>query len=152
MKLNKAVLLAFLSSALLASGAYADDNGKKGKRDRGFGASNPGMIIKRMTRHLDLDDAQHDSVKNIIEAAKPEMQALREKSRANRDALQALTANDAGVQNLAIANGELATEATLLFARVRSDVDAVLTDEQRAKLAELVSRRGDREGRRRNRN
>ena len=95
-------------------------------------------MLEHMADHLDLDDTQRDAVNNIIEAAKPEIQALREKARANREALEALDASDAAysteLNNIAISNGELATEGTLLFTRIRTEVHAVLTDEQIAKL------------------
>lgn len=149
MKMNKVVLLALVSSAVLATGAYADFDGKKGQRDRsfggpGFGMPHPGMITGRMADHLDLDDAQRESVENIMSAAKPEIKALREKLRANHDALKTLAADDPEVQNLALSNGTLATEGTLLFVRIRGELDAVLTDEQRAKLAEFKDRKDKR--------
>lgn len=156
MKINKTLILAFLSSALLAGGAYADNHGKRGQNDRGFGGggaevSNPDRMVKRLTKHLELDETQQDSVRNIMEAAKPEVDALRDQVRANRAAIKELATNDAEIQNLAISNGALATEATLLFARVRGEVNAVLTDEQRTKLAELKNRKGDGKRRRKNR-
>ena len=92
------------------------------------------MISGRMADRLDLDETQRETVKNIMEAAQPEMKALREKLRANHDALQALDVGDPEVQNIAASNGELATEATLLFSRIRGEIHAVLTDEQRAQL------------------
>jgi len=152
MKMNKTVLLVLVSSAVLATGAYAAFDGDKGRGDRhfggpGFGMPQPGMITGRMAERLDLDDAQRESVENVMSAAKPELKALREKLRANHDALKSLSADDPEVQNIAISNGALATEATLLFARVRTEIDAVLTDEQRAKLAEFKDRKGkDRKG------
>ena len=105
----------------------------------------------RIAERLDLDEAQRESVDNIMTAAKPEIKALRERAKANHEALRALGPADPEVQNIAISNGELATEATLLFARVRCEIDAVLTDEQRAELAELKDRAGDRRGDRKRR-
>jgi Spy/CpxP family protein refolding chaperone len=151
--MNRTALLALLTSGLLATSAYAEVDDKKGPRGRhfdgpGFGMPQPGMMIGRMAERLGLDDAQRETVKNIMEAAKPEIKALRERTKANHEALKALAPGDPEVQNIAISNGELATEATLLFARVRGEIDAVLTDEQRAELAELKDRAGDRRGNR----
>ena len=156
MRMNKTVFLALLTSGLLATSAYADFDGKKGPRDRhfdgpGFGMPHPGMISERMAERLGLDEAQRESVDNIMSAAKPEIKALREKAKANRDALKELDASDPEVQNIAISNGELATEATLLFARVRGEINAVLTDEQRAELAELKEHKADRRAERKER-
>lgn len=156
MKVNKYVLLALVSSAVLATGAYADFDGKKGRGDRqfggpGFGMPNPGMISERMADRLDLDDTQRESVESIMSAAKPEIKALREQLRANHDALKTLSVDDPEVQNIALSNGTLATEGTLLFVRIRGEIDAVLTDEQRAQLAELKDRKSDRSERRKDR-
>lgn len=156
MKMNKAVLLGLASSAILATAVYADFDGRKGSHDRhfggpGFGMPQPDMIVARMAEHLDLDDVQRESVENIMSAAQPEMEALREKVRANREAMRTLGANDPELQNIAISNGELATEGTLLFTRIRSEVDAVLTNEQRAKLAEFKDHKRDRAERRKER-
>ena len=156
MRMNKTALLALLTSGLLATSAYADIDGKKGPRGRhfdgpGFGMPHPGLMSGRMAERLGLDETQREAVDNIMNAAKPEMKALRERARANHEALKALDAGNPGVQNLAISNGELATEATLLFARVRGEIDAVLTDEQRAELAEIKERASDRRAERKER-
>lgn len=105
----------------------------------GFGLGNPELMFEHMSDHLDLDAGQRDAVHNILEAAKPEIEALREQVRANREALQALDSNDPAyatqLNNLALSNGQLATDGTLLATRIRTEIDAVLTDEQREKLA-----------------
>ena len=156
MNTRKAGLLAFVTVAMLATIAYAGDNdGRPGPGRHGggpgFGIPDPGMMIGRMAEHLDLDDVQRESVKNIMEAAKPELKALREQFSSNREALQALDAGDPEVQNIAISNGQLATEGTLLFSRIRGEIHAVLTDEQLAKAAELKDQRKERGERRKDR-
>ncbi len=131
-------LLAVVPLAVFSTAALAERGGPPGMFGGGPGFMGPGLMLEHMADHLDLDDAQRNAVNNILEAAKPEIQALREKARANRDALEALDVNDAAysaeLNNIAISNGELATEGTLLFTRIRTDVHAVLTDEQIAKL------------------
>ncbi len=138
MKKTTIALLATVSLAALSTAALAERGGPPGAFGGGPGFMGPGLMLEHMADHLDLDDAQRDAVNNIIEASKPEIQALREKARANREALEALDANDAAysaeLNNIAISNGELATEGTLLFTRIRTEVHAVLTDEQIAKL------------------
>ncbi|MDX2412460.1 MAG: Spy/CpxP family protein refolding chaperone [Woeseiaceae bacterium] len=156
MNTRKAGLLAFVTVAMLATIAYAGGNdGRPGPGRHGggpgFGMPDPGMMIGRMAEHLDLDDVQRESVKNIMEAAKPELKALREQFSSNREALQALDAGDPEVQNIAISNGQLATEGTLLFSRIRGEIHAVLTDEQLAKAAELKDQRKERGERRKDR-
>lgn len=149
MNTKRAGLLAFVAAAMFATIAYAGGNdGRPGPGRHGdgfgFGMPDPGMMIERMARHLELDDTQRESVKNIMEAAKPEMKTMREQFRANLDALQSLDAGDPEIQNIAISNGELATEGTLLFSRIRGELHAVLTEEQIAKVAELKEQRKER--------
>ena len=132
------VLLAAVPLAVISTIALAERGGPPGIFGGGPGFPGPGLMLEHMADHLDLDDAQRDAVSNILEAARPEIEALRERARANREALEALDVNDAAysteLNNIAISNGELATEGTLLFTRVRTEVHAVLTDEQIAKL------------------
>ena len=138
MKKRTIVVLVIASLAAAFATAQADPRGGPPGLFGGPGFGGPTLMLEHMADHLDLDDAQRDSVRNIFEAAKPEIEALRDKARANREALEALETSSAAysaeLNNIAISNGELATEATLLFTRIRAEVHAVLTDEQIAKL------------------
>ena len=140
MKIYTVALLAVISTIALSTNAHADfGGGPRGLFGAGPGFPGPGLMIEHMADHLDLDDTQRESVRNILEAAKPELEALREQARGNREALMALDSGDPAysteLNTIAISNGQLATEGTLLFTRIRTDINAVLTDEQRDKLA-----------------
>lgn len=142
MKIHTVALLALVSIAVFSASAQAGPGGMPGMM---FGGGpGPGMMLEHMADHLDLDDAQRESVRNILEAARPEIESLREQFRANREALEALDTSDpaysAELDNIAISNGQLATEGTLLFTRVRTEIHAVLTDDQREKLARSKQR------------
>lgn len=142
MKIHTIALLALVSIAAFSANAQAGPGGMPGMM---FGGGpGPGMMLEHMADHLDLDDAQRESVRNILEAARPEIEALREQFRANREALETLDTSDpaysAELNNIAISNGQLATEGTLLFTRIRTEIHAVLTDEQREKLARSKQR------------
>jgi len=144
-------LLALAALTTFSASAQAGPHGRSGPMfdgGPGFGFPGPGMMLEHMADHLDLDDAQRDTISNIFEAAKPEVEALREQVRANREALDALDPNDAEysttLNNIATSNGQLATEGTLLFTRIRNEVHAVLTDEQREKLAQSKDRMRER--------
>lgn len=143
MRVHAIVLLAALSMAAVSTPAEADRRGPPGFP--GGGAfHDPDLMIERMADHLDLDDAQLAQVQNIMQAAKPEFEALREQRRANREALASLDAEAPGysvqLNDIAVSNGQLATDGTLLFSRVRNEIRAVLTEEQRAKLARSKER------------
>ncbi len=138
-------LLAFTSVAT------AQEQGKDRSNQRDF--EGRAIFSERMADRLNLDDVQRQTIRNIVDAAKPEMQALRERIRANREGLNALNAADANLQNLAMEKGSLATEQTLLRHRVRNDIAAVLNEEQLAALEARKNRgrdgrRGGKSGRR----
>ncbi len=159
----KKFLAATTAAAMCAAaGTYAfaqDAEGHDGKRHM-RGASHrmhhdefgdPARLLEMMTRHLDLDDTQSQTVGNILEAAKPEIDALRGRMRASREAMHSLDVNDpdygSNLQNLSTEIGALTSEATLLHGRLRADVYAELTPEQRARAA--AGRNGMRRGFRR---
>ena len=142
MKSYTVALLALVSLAAFSTSTQAEPHGGPSGifgAGPGLGFGGRGLMLEHMADHLDLDDAQRESVQNIVEAARPEMEALREQVRANREALRALDTSDPAysteLNNILLSNGQLATEGTLLFTRLRSEIDAVLTDEQREKLA-----------------
>ena len=140
MRVHTVVLLAALSMAIFATSAQAHRGGPPGLFGGGPGGGfgGPGLMIEHMADHLDLDDVQREQIQNIVEAASPEFESLREQLRANREALESLATDDPAystqLNDIAVSNGELATEGTLLFTRVRGEVQAILTEEQLEKL------------------
>jgi Spy/CpxP family protein refolding chaperone len=137
------VLIASLIASLIGSTVFAES----GERSGGdFGA--PGHFSEKMADRLGLDETQRQTVQNIRLAAEPEVTALRERMQANREKMKALDANDpnrsALLNDIAVEKGQLATESTLLFDRVRNEFSAVLTDEQRAKVEEHRGGKGKR--------
>ncbi len=145
-----------------AAGTYAfaqDAEGHDGMRHMRWAGhrmhhdefGDPARLLERMTRHLDLDDTQSQTIGNILAAAKPEIDALRERARASREAMHSLDVNDpdygSNLQNLSAEIGALTSEATLLHGRLRAEVYAELTPEQRERAA--AGRNGMRRGFRR---
>ncbi len=156
MRNRTAALMLVLIAASAGSAVYAE-SGERSGRDRGdrhgmsdggFGA--PGHFSEKMADRLGLDEAQRQTVQNIRLAAEPEVTALRERMQANREKMKSLEANDpnrsALLNDIAVEKGQLATESTLLFDRVRNEFSAVLTDEQRAKVEEHRGGKGKRGG------
>ena len=138
MKSYAVALMATVMLAAFSASAYsAPGGGPWFGGGPGFGG--PGLMLEHMADYLDLDDAQRATVDNIIEAAKPEIEALRERARSNREALEALDTSDPAYEttlnNIALSNGQLATDGTLLFTRLKTELSAVLTAEQAEKLA-----------------
>lgn len=121
---------------------------------RGFGAhgDDPARMAEHLTRWLELEQDQAQTVRNIAEAAVPEIESVRERARANREALRSLDPNDPGydaeLNRLADENGYLAAEATRLHGRLRAELHAVLTPEQQQQLSDATERMHGRSGRR----
>lgn len=151
-------------AAMLATGAVlsAEGDEKRDTRSPGqhgmsssFGSAkgfrDPTRMVKGLARYLDLDETQEQALNNVVDAAKPEFETLRERARTNFTAMRELATDDpdysAKLSNLAIENGELVTQGTLLMGRVRAEVNAELTDEQRAQLDARISEGRDRRGR-----
>lgn len=133
---------------LLATSMAASAQGFDGSPEMRGKFADPERLVEHMTRRLELDDDQQQALENVVDAAAPEMNALRESARANRDAIRELDVNDpdydAKLSNLARENGELASTATLLHGRLRAEINALLTPEQRETLANMPKRGGKR--------
>lgn len=133
------------------AGPELDDNEHRGMH-RGHagmmhGGHNFDRIVEHMSRVLELDDAQEQAIRNIVEDARPKAKALRERAKANREAMHALNVSDtdydAKLQKLAAENGEVATQLTLLHGRVMAQVNGELTPEQQAELSERRAKMRD---------
>ena len=144
-------LLQFVSiglTVLLVGAVWAgpeqDDNEHRGMHrghaGRMHGGHDFNRIVEHMSRLLELDDAKEQAIRNIVEVARPEADALRERAKANREAMHALNVSDTDydvkLQNLAAENGKLVTQLTLLHGRVMAEVSGELTPEQQAILSE----------------
>lgn len=101
-------------------------------------------LLEHLARRMDLDETQTQNIRNIVDAAAPEIEAMRERMHENRKAIRDLDIDDpnhdAELQRLADDNGYLAAEATRLFGRLRADIHAQLTPEQRVETKERMGR------------
>jgi Spy/CpxP family protein refolding chaperone len=135
------VSVGFMIMYIGSAWAETEDGGHHGMH-RGMAHGGPDMerMIEHMSQRLELDKAQELAIRNIVDAAKPEAEALREQARSNREVMHDLDMADADYdikfQTLAGKNGEIVTQMTLLHGRVMSEINAELSDEQRAKLSE----------------
>lgn len=145
----KKIIIAILAFAVLATGvmfavAQRSGDGKKGGWGKRGGHHRGGMML----RGLDLTDEQKAQVKQIMEASKAKTQPLRESLNANRQKMKEVTANgafdEAQITSLATEKGTLSVQMSVERARLKSQVFALLTAEQKAKAAEMESRMKDR--------
>lgn len=149
------IVLAFI--AVTGGAAYAgqEDGARKDRWARSHGSTEgvgvPGAISDRMADRLGLDESQAQSVTNVMEAARPEFEALRERGHTLKQSIREFDpANpDYGVmlQNASAESGQVAAELVLLTGRVRADIHRILTPEQRQSLADMMARLDGRRGR-----
>lgn len=98
--------------------------------------------------YLDLTDAQQAQMKDIIAKEKPTIQPLIQQLAQGHQQMsqleQAGTFNEASVRALAGQQSQTMTELMVQKARIKSELVALLTPDQKAKLAKLEARRAAR--------
>jgi len=143
--MNKSLIaVGLLVATSLAVPAFAcPAGGQCGGPGGGPGGGQGGM--QRMAQDLDLTDTQKQEIMQIREDARSTMKAMRKSMMANRDAMQKLDPADKGysakVDKLAAEKGALVEGMMKEHARVRSEISAILTPEQRARQAQLHKER-----------
>lgn len=131
-----------LGSITLATSGFAGERGNKyhGGHD-GWGYGKGGT---HLVRFLDLTDTQKETLKAQRESNKTANDALRAKIVDTRDALEVAIdagANDAELAALAETLGKLHAEQVLAGAKAHKSFVAILTDEQKQKLADIKAKR-----------
>lgn len=140
----KKLTAAILSIVLVAMGAmfvFAQDGAGQKDGKRGFGKRGGHHRGGMMLRGLDLTDEQKAQVKAVTQASRESSKPLREQMRANRQKLQTLSESgnfdQAQVQALADEQGKLTAQMIVEKEKVKSQISAILTPEQKAKAAEM---------------
>jgi protein CpxP len=132
------IALAVLGIGVIFAFAQKTDGDHKG---RGFGRGGHHRGGGFMFRGLDLTEEQKAQVKQIRDASKTKIQPIREALKANRQKMNELTANGAfdegQVAALANEQATLGAQMTVERLRVKSQMFALLTDEQKAKAAQM---------------
>ena len=142
-----AVALAAALMMTVAAFAQHGPGGPGGHRGPGGpgghgGPGGPGSVLGHISQVLDLTDAQKAQIKQIEDGFKESTKSLHEQlGKAGPgspfDALKDGTFDEAAVRAAAQARANLHVELEVAHARMFSQVYAVLTAEQKAKLAEL---------------
>jgi protein CpxP len=132
------IAVAIVSVGAMLAIAQTTDSGTDKKWGKRGGKMHRGGM---MFRGLDLTEDQKAQMKSIREASKGATAPLREAMKANRQKLTQATANGAfdETQVTAIANEGAAIKAQMTVQRekVKSQMFAILTTEQKAKSAEM---------------
>lgn len=135
MKMKKMWLVACAAGALgagfaVSAAALQSDEGWLPQRAAG-------LLVRRMEHRLNLNDDQRQQIKNVLRTEKPTIQSLAERLHAEREQLEAQPYDEAAVR--AFAQQHETTMEDLLVERekVRSEIQAVLTPEQRERAAAM---------------
>ena len=93
---------------------------------------------------LNLSEEQRQSMKAINEKYRPELHDLRQQLMDNRAALAKMDATDVRLHEQAEAQCKISTRMIIARKNMRSEMDKVLTDEQRQKLKMMFEYMGNR--------
>lgn len=140
---RKSIILVAILMAVaagLATSAFAQH------RHMGFGRHD-GWMLKSMTKQLNLTEAQQTEIKGIMAAEKTKIKPLMQQLRQNEQAEQASingTFDENQARAFAGKRAQLTADLIVEKERMRSQVYAVLTPEQRQKALQLMQERQQR--------
>lgn len=120
--------------------------GRGGHHRGGFG---------RIAEKLNLTDAQKEQVKNIMEASRAKVQPLKESMKANRQKMDAATANgqfdEAAVAAIAQEQATIGAQLIVEKERAKSQMFQILTADQKAQFQQFEAQMKNRFENRKNR-
>jgi periplasmic protein CpxP/Spy len=134
-----AIILAV--AAGLAGTVYAQGAGP------GFGRHG-GWMLKHMAKQLNLTDAQQSQINTIMQSERAKMQPLTQQLRQNEQAQNAATSgdfNETEARAFAQKQTQIMNDLIVEKQRVKSQIYAVLTPEQRQKALQLMQQREQRQ-------
>ncbi|MFM9903893.1 MAG: Spy/CpxP family protein refolding chaperone [Pyrinomonadaceae bacterium] len=141
--MKKKFIFGILAFAVLAVGAIFVVAQKAGHRDdSGFGHGlGRGGLMGMALRGLDLTDEQKAKVKEIMEASRASVEPLMQQMHDNHAKIAALGTDgafdQAKVEALAAEQGNIMAKLIVEKEKAKAQVFAFLTDEQKAKAAEM---------------
>jgi Spy/CpxP family protein refolding chaperone len=143
-KIRTSVLLAAGIAVIAAAGLFAgrlSAGAFSPHHSRGDFAQH---LFKRMSSTLELTEDQQSRIKEVIRAhadeIKAQMQASAAARRALHDLVMAQPTDEAAIRAAAAQVGQTQGDGALLFARIRTQVDPILTSEQKQKIQTFQAR------------
>jgi len=141
--IRKSILVAAGIAALGAAGLLAGrlSAGAFPRRMHGDFAQH---MFGRVSRALDLTDDQKSKIKDVLRShadeIKTQMQASASARRVLHEAVMAQPTDEGAIRAAAAQVGQTQGDGALLFARIRTEVDPILTPEQKQKIQSFQSR------------
>ena len=132
------MIILAVAAVLVVGGVFviAQRGMQRGFGGRHMGPGGPGAMM--MFRQLNLTDDQKAKGKEIFEASIGSIQPIREQMKANHEKLASLNGSDEDqLQALAKQQGDLMAQMIVAREHVKSQIFAILTDEQKTKATQL---------------
>jgi periplasmic protein CpxP/Spy len=131
--------LVLAAAAGLATAALAQGHGRFGHHK--------GWMLQRMTRELNLTEAQQAQIKSILQTEHARIQPLKQQLRQNQQAQGTPTTgafDEAQARAFAGKQAQIMSDLIVEKQRTKSQIYAVLTPDQRTKAQELMQEREQR--------
>ena len=130
--MKKYIITGVVAVAMLSTAAIAFAKAQKHEH---------GMFGQRMAQQLGLTQAQQEQIKGILQSEKPKMQPLMQQLKQERQEMSSLTESgtfdEAAVRAAAGKQAQTETDLAVERARVKSQIFAVLTPDQRSKAQQM---------------
>jgi Spy/CpxP family protein refolding chaperone len=138
----KKIIFGIAAAAVLITGSiFVIAQRSGGKGGHGFGPGGYRGGIEMALRGLDLTDEQKAKAKELMEAAKTSAEPFKEQILANHEKIRGLGTDgkfdQAQVEALATEQGNLMSKMIVEKEKVKAQIFALLTDEQKVKAAEM---------------
>jgi protein CpxP len=143
-KFRTSVLAACAALTIAGGMAYAGataDGKDAGHRHHGRMHRHGGAPLMGTLKQLDLTAEQKQSVQSIFEGNAPRRQALRDQQRSNRAALASTMPDDPNYPELIATQKKLATDTIQQASDTQTQIYALLTPEQKARVPQLLAER-----------
>jgi periplasmic protein CpxP/Spy len=142
-RIQKSALLGVGIAALAAGGLLAGRLSAGAFPQRGHSEFGP-RLFGRIASALDLTDDQKSQIKAILKTHASEIETQMTASAAARravhEAVLAQPVDEAAIRAAAQRLGEIHADGAVLFAKIRTEVQPLLTEEQRAKIQKFRER------------
>ena len=142
-RIQKSALLGLAIAALAAGGLLAGRISAGAFPQEGHSGFGP-RVFGRIARDLDLSGDQKARIKSILKAHASEIETQMKASAAARqavhDAVLAQPVDEAAIRAAAARLGQVHADGAVLFAKVRTEAEPILTDDQRARIQKFRER------------
>jgi Spy/CpxP family protein refolding chaperone len=145
-QIRKSVLVIASAGAIAVAGLFAGRLSANAISPRGSRGDFATRVFSRISSSLDLSDDQIGKVKDVLRSHAPEIRAQLQASATAREVLHAAMIaqplDENAVRAAAQQVGQTQANGALLFARIRGEVDPILTAEQKNKIQSFQGRMG----------